>query len=143
MTTTRTKEHKLLNKFLRENKCKRKYYRNKKCELYKGDKSPIELNAILSFISGMFSWCETPEGYEYWLDICEKWETYHNKHQKMKEELQKLVNELTEKINALREYDDDFWYGQVAGLEEARDKLVFILEKECNNGKEVKEKRAE
>lgn len=61
----------------------------------------------------------------------------------MKEELQKLVNELTKKINALREYDDEFWYGQVAGLTEARDKLVFILGKEYNNGKEVKEKRAE
>lgn len=51
----------------------------------------------------------------------------------MKEELQKLVNELTKKINALREYDDEFWYGQVAGLTEARDKLVFILGKEYDN----------
>lgn len=73
MTTKRTKEHKLLNKFLRENKCKGKYYRNKKYDLYPDEKSPIELNAISSFVSGMFSWSETPEGYEYWDKIHNQW----------------------------------------------------------------------
>lgn len=80
MTTKRTKEHKLLNKFLRENKCKRKYYRNCKNDPYQDDLAVMELNFTSSFITGAFIWDVTPEGYEYWLDICEKWETYHNKH---------------------------------------------------------------
>ncbi|MGL5730526.1 MAG: hypothetical protein ACRCX5_05330 [Bacteroidales bacterium] len=70
MKTKRTKEHKLLNKFLRENKCKRKYYRNRKNWPY-----PLKPKY---FIISAFIFCGTLEGEEYWLNIQEKWETYVN-----------------------------------------------------------------
>lgn len=87
MTTKRTKEHKLFNKFLRENKCKREYSREfKKFWLHKGDFSIFDYFkhevyiGLRMAIRSSFPFQKTERGYDYWWDISDKWEIYLNKH---------------------------------------------------------------
>lgn len=75
MRTKRTRAHRLFNKFLRENKCKRKFYRNEKKSRLLGDFIVYRTEESYYFYCA-FTWSKTPEGRDYWEKIAEKWNDY-------------------------------------------------------------------
>lgn len=76
MRAKRTANQRLLNKFLRENKCKRKFYRNFNAfNMCQENKEP-NCESAICIIMLSFSWFHTPEKCQYWMDINSKWEEY-------------------------------------------------------------------
>lgn len=73
------KEKRILNKFLRENKCKRKFYKNFgkwKYVDYNGFPDIIENIFFTEVILYAFSWRTSPEGEYFWSEINQRWVSY-------------------------------------------------------------------
>jgi hypothetical protein len=85
MSTEEKPKIKVFRKFLRYQRCSKKFFRNFKTYQWDetGQKRDINhflnRNSAMYYISAGFDWTKTPEGMHYWMELNALWRSYYLK----------------------------------------------------------------